>query len=108
MVSCAVVHPSGKESAMLLRAFLRLLGVAALCVLPCLLHADDADVEQAADEKTLKDARVAADGASLLNFLKKRTLADMDFDRLRGAVHLLGDDDFQIREKATADLQAAG
>jgi HEAT repeat protein len=74
----------------------------------CFATANDADLEQAADEKTLKDAGVSAEGAGLLAFFKARTLTDAEFTRLQEAMRLLGDDDFHVREKATADLRAAG
>lgn len=90
------------------RPFLWVLGVVVFCGRPSFLPAGDADLEQAADEKTLRDAGVPTDGDSLLAFFKKRTLTDADHDRLRDAVRLLGDDEFRVREKATADLKAAG
>jgi hypothetical protein len=86
-----------------------MLVTAALCgAQPAQVRAADEDVEQAADEKTLKDAGVGTDGESLLTFFKRRTLTDADHTRFQEAVRLLGDDDFQVRQKATADLKAAG
>ncbi|HMF13820.1 MAG TPA: PQQ-binding-like beta-propeller repeat protein [Gemmataceae bacterium] len=90
------------------RAFLGLLGVALLCGLQVAISAGEADVEQAADAKTLQDAGVATDGPSLLAFFRKRTLADGDHARFQTAIRQLGDDDFQVREKATNELKAAG
>ncbi|HMF13517.1 MAG TPA: HEAT repeat domain-containing protein, partial [Gemmataceae bacterium] len=72
------------------------------------LHGGEGNVEQAADERTLKDAGVATDGDSLLTFFRKRTLTDIEHTRFQKAVESLGDDDFSGREKATAELKAAG
>jgi hypothetical protein len=85
-----------------------LFSVALLSLRPCSAGADDAAIEQAADEKTLKDAGVPTNGAGLLAFFRERTLADAEFTRLQEATRLLGDDDFHVREKASADLKAAG
>src|SRR5262245_21201897 len=96
--------PFREEGAMHLRALVCLLGL----TLACAARAGDADLEQAVDEKTLRDAGVPTDSDGLLAFLKKRSLTDADHDRLRDAVRLLGDDEFQVRQKATDDLIAAG
>src|SRR5262245_60370536 len=91
-----------------LRAFLWLVFLSYGAWFPCRIHAGDADLERAVDEKALRDAGVRTDGESLLTFFKQRTLSDADHDRLRAAVRRLGDDDFRLREQATADLAAAG
>jgi HEAT repeat protein len=72
------------------------------------VRAGENDAEQAADEKMLKDAGLKTDGDALLNFFRQRTLSDVDMTRLREAIHLLGDDDFHVREKATNELSRAG
>ena len=66
------------------------------------------DADRAADEKVLRDAGLLSDGASLLKFFRTRTLTDAAHDKLRDAVRLLGDDDFQTRERSSAQLRAAG
>jgi HEAT repeat protein len=91
---------------MLLRASIWLLGVATL--LSTASFASSEDAEQAADEKMLREAGVATDGPGLLAFFKARTLNEADRERLTKAVRHLGDDDFNVREKATAELKAAG
>jgi HEAT repeat protein len=90
------------------RAFLGLFAIAVVIDSSGLHAADEPDPDRAADEKTLKDAGVKNDGASLLAFFRKRTSTDADHDRLLEAVRLLGDDNFRTREKATARLTAAG
>jgi HEAT repeat protein len=90
------------------RALYLLIGVAMMSGWLCFARANDADLERAADEKTLKDAGVPTDGSSLLAFFKARTLTDAEFARLQESTRQLGDDDFHVREKATADLRAAG
>src|SRR5262249_17806642 len=66
----------------------------------------DPEVVQA--EKTLKDANVATDGPALLRFFRERSLTDADRARLPDAVRRLGDDDFDVREKAAEELLRAG
>jgi HEAT repeat protein len=62
----------------------------------------------AAAELTLRAARVGVDGPALLDYFRKRTLADADRDRIKALVRRLGDNEFDVREKALADLQALG
>jgi HEAT repeat protein len=64
--------------------------------------------ETAADEKTLKDAKVATDGPGLLAFFKGRTLTDDGRKNLAQRVKQLGDESFEVREKASEALVAAG
>lgn len=59
-------------------------------------------------EQTLKDADVGMDGPSLLAFFRARTLSPEDQARLGKTVRLLGDDSFEVREQASADLLKAG
>jgi HEAT repeat protein len=68
--------------------------------------ADEAMIS--ADEARLKSAGLGSDGAALLDFLKKRTVSKDDLVRLAALVRNLGDDHFSVREKASADLAAAG
>jgi hypothetical protein len=66
------------------------------------------DPELVYAERVLKDANVTADGPGLLAFFKARTLTPAAQQRLAAAVKKLGDDDFETRERATAELVAAG
>jgi HEAT repeat protein len=66
------------------------------------------DPELVYAERVLKDANVTADGPGLLAFFKARTLRPADQQRLVAAVKKLGDDNFEVRERATAELVAAG
>jgi HEAT repeat protein len=79
-------------------------------VLACLQAIDArADVgELVSAAKLLDDNKLGLDGASLLAFVKARTLSEADRARLAATVRRLGDDDFFVREKAVADLIAAG
>jgi outer membrane protein assembly factor BamB len=83
-----------------------------LWLVPVLLlgtvRAAEPDPEVVHAEKTLKDAGVGADAPSLLQFFRERTLTDADRGRLGGAVRRLGDEDFDTREKAAAELARAG
>jgi hypothetical protein len=80
-----------------------------LCVIALALAAGAAysadDDTRAADERTLKQAGVAADDAGLLAFFRK---GSPDEAVLRDLIKKLGDDDFEVREKATKDLTALG
>jgi hypothetical protein len=64
--------------------------------------------ELAAAEKTLKDAKLALDGPSLLTYFRQRTLSEADQKKLAAIVTKLGDDAFEVRLKAFRELQAAG
>jgi hypothetical protein len=68
--------------------------------------ADDPLLAQ--DEKLLRDARIAPDGPGLLAFFRERTLTEAQKAKLADLVAKLGDDDFDVREKASADLVKAG
>jgi hypothetical protein len=59
-----------------------------------------------ADEQALTAAKVPTDDKSLLEFLRKRTLADGERDKIKMLIRKLGDSSFQVREKAKDDLIA--
>jgi HEAT repeat protein len=84
------------------------LGVAASLLLSGSGVAAEPDPDLVRAERTLKDADVGLDGPSLLAFFRARTLSPEEQARLGKAVRLLGDDSFEVREKATADLLKAG
>jgi hypothetical protein len=68
-----------------------------------------ADAESVAeDEQLLKAASVDTDGPALLDFFRHLTLSDADRRRIDGLVKQLGDDDFDVREKASAELVSLG
>src|SRR5262249_17975399 len=58
--------------------------------------------------KLLLGLKLPIDGPGLLAFLKSRTPSPDDQDRLARTVKQLGDDNFDVREKASEDLLAAG
>ncbi|HZT82601.1 MAG TPA: HEAT repeat domain-containing protein, partial [Gemmataceae bacterium] len=64
--------------------------------------------ETAADEKLLKEAKVATDGPGLLAFLRKRVPDDEGRQKVAALVRRLGSDDFPAREEATKALVAVG
>jgi hypothetical protein len=51
---------------------------------------------------------VATDNASLLAFFRKRILAEGDRGRIKTLIAQLGDDSFEVREKASGELIAFG
>jgi hypothetical protein len=62
-------------------------------------------VEPAAEEeRALKAAKVAIDADGLLTFLRGQVRADADLEKVRALVKQLGDDSFEVREKATQGL----
>ena len=61
-----------------------------------------------AEEKVLQQAGVGIDDAGLLEFFHKRTVSAKDRQRVNRLIRQLGDDEFEQREKASADLQAIG
>ena len=61
-----------------------------------------------ADEQTLKEGKIAADEQSLLKFFRERTLTDAQRDRIAALIAKTGDDSFDVREEATAELMKLG
>jgi hypothetical protein len=61
-----------------------------------------------ADEQVLKAAKIGVDGASLLDYFRKQTVTDAARERIQTLIQQLGDDSFEMREKASAGLVAAG
>src|SRR5438105_2095194 len=60
------------------------------------------------DERTLRAAHVGTDVPSLLEFFRKRTINDLDSNRIEKLIAQLGDDSFNVRQKASAELVALG
>src|SRR5262245_30122204 len=71
-------------------------------------RAAETDTDLVHAEKTLKEAKLATDGSALLEFFRKRTISEADRAKLAKTVRLLGDESFDVREKASEDLIAAG
>ena len=65
-------------------------------------------VAPSAEEKVLQQAGVGIDDAGLLEFFHRRTVSAKDRQRVNRLIRQLGDDEFEKREKASADLQAIG
>jgi hypothetical protein len=61
-----------------------------------------------ADERALEAAKLGTDGPALLKFLRKQILVEADQERIALLVKQLGDDAFNVREKASAELAALG
>jgi hypothetical protein len=82
----------------------------AIVFLACVVAAGAAEPEPELihAEKTLKDAGIDTTGPALLRFFRERTQSPADRARLADMVRRLGDDDFDVREKAVADLIGAG
>jgi hypothetical protein len=66
------------------------------------------DAGTAEDERTLREAGVDTDGAALLVFLRKQAPDPKKTAQAAALVKLLGDDSFEVREKAADDLVALG
>ncbi|HKI38452.1 MAG TPA: HEAT repeat domain-containing protein [Gemmataceae bacterium] len=67
-----------------------------------------AALDTAADEKLLREAGVKTDGPALVEFFRKRLPAEVTPEKLAAFVKQLGDESFDVREKASADLRALG
>jgi hypothetical protein len=61
-----------------------------------------------ADERRLEAAQLKHDGASLLEFFRRRTLTDEEREKAKESIRQLGNESFKIREHAVADLVARG
>src|SRR5215831_14151923 len=83
------------------------LAVALLTCASARVRADEPDAA-ALDERVLKEARLAVDGPSLLEFFRKRTISNTDLERIGQLIRDLGDDSFELRQKASAQLVATG
>jgi len=84
----------------------RIVVVAALVLAPA-ARADEPALD-VSNEATLKGAGIGTDGPALLDFFRKRTLSRDQQAKLPETVRRLGNDSFAVREKASADLMAAG
>jgi hypothetical protein len=60
------------------------------------------------DETALKEAKVPADAASLVEFFRKRVLPENDTDKVKELINKLGSEAFLVRERASARLVALG
>src|SRR5437762_1795744 len=63
---------------------------------------------EAADEATLKAARLGSDGPALLAYFRQRTVGEANRARIVALIRQLGDPSFAVREKASAELEAVG
>ncbi len=59
-------------------------------------------------EKLLRDSNLPTDAEGLLQFFRKRTLAEVDRGKIETALKELGSPDFDVREKASEILSNAG
>src|SRR5690349_6859528 len=75
---------------------------------PVVAMAAESDPTLAQDEKLLREAGVGTDAPGLLAYFRSQTLSAADQERLRAAVRRLGDNEFEVRERASKDLAAAG
>src|SRR3954447_25983439 len=60
------------------------------------------------DEALLKEAKLATDAGSLVEFFRKRVLPDNDSGKVKDLIKKLGDDRFAVREKASSELISLG
>jgi hypothetical protein len=76
--------------------------------IPAAFGAEEADPETAYAERLLKEAKVETDGPGLLAYLRSKTLSEAELERLAQLIPLLGDDSYEVRQKTSKDLVAAG
>jgi hypothetical protein len=86
---------------------LSLLVLAALAA-PVVYAAPPAEKISPDDEKLLKGAKLAVEGPALLDYFRKRTVTPQKRAEIDQLIRKLGDDSFQVREKASDDLRAFG
>jgi hypothetical protein len=60
------------------------------------------------DEQTLAQANGGSDGPALLDFFRKRTVTDADLAVIQALIRQLGDDSFEMRQKASAEVATKG
>src|SRR5262249_39316184 len=60
------------------------------------------------DERVLKEAGIAPDGAGLLDFFRRQTLSEAEHKKLQAAVRLLGNEVYAVRKAAGESLIRAG
>jgi hypothetical protein len=61
-----------------------------------------------ADERVLKEAKIGVEGKDAVAYFKKLGEAASDRDKILDLIKKLGDESFEVREKATEDLIAIG
>jgi HEAT repeat protein len=86
------------------RAYRSSFGILALLVSVSFLTAADPD----GDERVLRDAGVGTDGAALLQFFRDRAVVGADREKIAALIKQLGDETFDVREKASAQLVVFG
>jgi hypothetical protein len=62
----------------------------------------------AADEQILKTARIESTDPALLEYFRRRVAPPLDVEKVRALIRQLGDDSFEVREKASQALIAVG
>jgi HEAT repeat protein len=62
----------------------------------------------AAEEQVLKAAKIGVDGPRLLEFFRNRTRKETDDARIRRLIEQLGDESYDLRERAAKDLIESG
>jgi hypothetical protein len=60
------------------------------------------------DEKLLENAKIATDGAGLLDFIRKRIVTTVEIERVDGLIRRLGDMEYGNRVQASKDLKDFG
>src|SRR5262245_6115291 len=64
--------------------------------------------EEADLERVLTGAGLKTDGEALVTFFRQRTLSSEDRRKLADTIRRLGDEAYEVRRQASADLVAAG
>ena len=78
-------------------------------VLTEVVHLKYQEINLAAEEEaTLKGAKVATDGPELVKYLRGLIPDAANVARVKGLIKKLGDDSFEVREKATEELVKIG
>ncbi|HZU39135.1 MAG TPA: HEAT repeat domain-containing protein, partial [Gemmataceae bacterium] len=79
-----------------------------LALSPTAIRADSANDPTSQDEQILRAAHVATDDVSLLDVFRKRLLSPTERRQVEELIRRLNDDDYSVREEASADLVEFG
>ncbi len=80
-----------------------------VCLVPSSARIRAAEPDQvAADTELLRSAGVATDGPGLIEYFRKRVVNDHDREQVAKLIRDLSNEDFDVREKATAALTTIG
>ena len=82
--------------------------IVAVGLLGCTLFVPAGTEQKVRDEDTVKTANLATDAPALMEFFKKHTIGEVDRERIKKLISDMGDDSFEVRQKASEQLVLIG